>query len=46
MALLDPVAAHLKEDFPDGKFDPKALGVYVGQLLQFMEDALGLKVSA
>ncbi|KAK9813885.1 hypothetical protein WJX73_003291 [Symbiochloris irregularis] len=43
VASMEPVTARLKETFPDGKFDNKSTASFVAQLLQFMEDALGLK---
>lgn len=44
VAGLEPVAARLQAECPDGKFDAKSLAMFIAQLRQFMEDALGLKV--
>lgn len=40
---LEPVAERLQEDFPDVKLDAKALAAFIPQLMQFMEDALGIQ---
>lgn len=42
---LGPLVAKLNEDIPDMKHDVKGLGLTVGQMLQFQEDALGANVS-
>ena len=38
------MAERLQEDFPDVKLDAKALAAFIPQLMQFMEDALGIQV--
>jgi hypothetical protein len=43
---LGPLVAKLAEDAPDARYDARALGLMVAQILQFQEDALGVNVRA
>ena len=44
VSALEPLADRLRGEAPDANFDAKGLALFIAQLLQFMEDALGLKV--
>ncbi|KAL3142735.1 hypothetical protein ABBQ38_003035 [Trebouxia sp. C0009 RCD-2024] len=39
---LEPVVEQLREELPTAGYDRKALGILIGQLMQFQEDALGI----
>lgn len=41
---LDPVVEQLREELPQAGYDRRALGILIGQLMQFQEDALGINV--
>lgn len=42
---LDPVIEQLREELPQAGYDRRSLGMLIGQLMQFQEDALGVNVS-
>ena len=42
---LDPVIEQLREELPQAGYDRRNLGMLIGQLMQFQEDALGVNVS-
>lgn len=39
---LDPVIEQLREELPQAGYDRRSLGMLIGQLMQFQEDALGV----
>lgn len=41
---LDPVVEQLHEELPQAGYDRRTLGILIGQLMQFQEDALGINV--
>ena len=41
---LDPVIEQLREELPQAGYDRRTLGMLIGQLMQFQEDALGINV--
>ena len=41
---LEPVVEQLHEELPQAGYDRRALGMLIGQLMQFQEDALGINV--
>lgn len=43
---LQPLVNKLNADLPDAKYDIKGLGLTVGHMLQFQEDALGVNVGS
>ena len=42
---LEPVVERLREELPQAGYDRRSLGILIGQLMQFQEDALGVNVS-
>ncbi len=44
MESLAPLVQRLQAEVPDAKYEAKSLGQLVAQILQFMEDALGINV--
>ncbi|KAK9830209.1 hypothetical protein WJX72_010310 [[Myrmecia] bisecta] len=43
---LEPVVQRLEESVPEARYDRKGLGLLIGQVLNFMEDALGVNAIA
>lgn len=41
---LEPVVEQLREELPMAGYDRRSLGMLIGQLMQFQEDALGINV--
>lgn len=41
---LEPLVEQLQKDLPDARLDPKGVANFQSGFLQFMEDALGVRV--